>query len=166
MEGFIVADHEVEEEEGEDGSAQEGKGEKRHKKKRKRAIRKLSDEDLDLIAENTGLNPKRHKRLQKVSEREGRLGDEAGIKDEEDSKEYQEEVEEDQKLFLPQKAKARKPDQEGDQVIDTRRRLIAPASRRAVADMADEERANKIFENPSALDERIRSNRHQGREKS
>ena len=76
MKDFVVDDDAVEGEYGDEESKSRGNEEdeaavkKRHKKKRKHRERELSDEDLELIQENTGKNIKVRKRIQKVSELE------------------------------------------------------------------------------------------------
>lgn len=57
---------------GADEDQKEGGGEerKRRRHRKHRKPKKLDDEDLELINENTGLDIRRRKRLLKVSERE------------------------------------------------------------------------------------------------
>lgn len=127
MADFIVDDEEVEEE-----ADEEEKPEKhRRKKKKHREPRKLDEEDIDLIAENTGMNVKRHKRLQKQSEREGQQ-----VKDE------------DEALFAKNQA--------NEESIDTtRKRLITPAGRPSDGDYVP----SSVFQDKKVLDSRIRSNK-------
>jgi len=127
MADFIVDDEDVEAE------MEEEQPEKHRKKKKRkhRELPKLDEEDIDIIAENTGMNLKRHKRLQKQSEREGHQ-----VKDE------------DEALFA--KAPARE-----DSVDTTRKRVITPAGRPSEGDYVP----SSIFQDPKALDARVRSNK-------
>lgn len=142
MVDFIVPDHQVEEESGEE-SKSERKRERRHKKHK--VIKQLDEDDFDLIQENTGKEvARRKKRLHKMTEAEA-----PRIK--RDEGDYEDET-------------VSKVAAEGESVdmIDTssRKRLIAPASRRVI-DHETAEKAHRIFDDVATLDAKAKQTRKQ-----
>jgi transcription elongation factor SPT6 len=129
LDSFIVDDNEVESSAPEDEG--HGKKEKPPKKHRRRKSRKLDEDDLDLINENTGINLKKRKRLQKVADFVE--GEEEGNAEPPRVKgEVQSEEDEDARHFVEAKKSAKadvEEESQTEQIDTTRKRIIDPPYR-------------------------------------
>lgn len=125
MKDFIADDDEVEygdEEEGTSEAAvkQEGDEARKKKKRKHRRPRELDEEDFDLIQQNTGLEVKKKKRLQRVADQEGQEN-KAPIDSDHDESRLKVKKDEDAELF---------ESEAGDST--SRKRLITSATRRGI----------------------------------
>ena len=152
LKNFIADDDEVEYGEEEGSSSLKHEGDEARKKKRwKKHLRELDEEDFDLIQQNTGIEVKKKKRLQKVADQENKAPAES---EQEDESRIKVKKDEDGELFESEAADS-----------TSRKRLINSASRRGIQEstnLVDQEqmqRHQKIFGDASALDAKVKQNK-------